>query len=251
MANRTREKIESFNNSLKPYYTLIGMILFFITLFVTSYGILIKSPDLSVSIEKENINYPSSINEHYNNVYNYIIGQNPNSELRTSASTVYDYLLRTKQSWTIRLKNETNKTLEKVNMRVINVSQITAWAVSTDFLLEEEKKKVLDKVKYQKNSGVVYLSDFISLPPQSSVSIFLWGKFDESFWNDNTIVTYDGGTGVIEKNIQVAGFKAYLVDYFFEIVFFSILIFSAVYIYKLRGKLSDLTVAETNNSINN
>lgn len=250
MAKNFREKIEHFNESLKPYYTLIGMIIFFIGIFITSYKILVKSPELSVNVSKENINYPNSINEHYNKVYDSFMKLNPDSTLKVDANTVFSYLLKTKQNWIIRLKNETDKTLEKVNLRIINVSDITSWAISSDYLLEEEKTKVLGKVKFQESSGVVYLSDFVNLPPNSSMSLYLWGKFDESLWNDNIIVTYDGGVGIIEKSIEVTGFKAYLVDYFFEIMFFLLLIFCIVYLYKVRGKFSEVPNAQKDTGIN-
>ena len=250
MAKVFREKIEHFNESLKPYYTLIIMIIFFVGLFITSYKILVKSPKLSVFVSKENINYPNSINENYSKVYDSFMKGNPDSDLKVEANTVYSYLLKTKQNWIIRLKNETDKTVEKVNLRIINVSDITSWAVSSDYLLEEEKKEVLDKVKFQKSSGVVYLSDFVNIPPNSSMSLYLWGKFDESPWNDNIIVTYDGGVGIIEKRIEVTGFKAYLVDYCSEIMFFLLLLFCLVSLYTIRGKLNEAPNAKKDTGIN-
>lgn len=245
-----REKIENFNESLKPYYTLIGMIIFFVGIFITSYKILVKSPELSVYVSKENINYPNSINENYSKVYDSFMQLNPDSKLKVDAITVYNYLLKTKQNWIVRLKNETDKTIEKVNLRVINVSDITSWAISSDYLIEKEKKKVLEKVKFQESSAVVYLSDFVSIPPNSSMSLYLWGKFDESLWNDNILVTYDGGVGIIEKSIEVTGFKAYLVDYFFELMFFLLLVFCLVFLYTIRGKSSEVPDAKKDTSIN-
>lgn len=236
MAKNLRENIEHFNNNLKPYYVLFGMIVFFVGLFLACYKILVKSPELIVYLTKENINYPNSINEKYTKVYNQFIRLNTDSVINIDAYRVFKYLINTKQNLIVRLENETDKTLEKVNLRITNVNDITSWAVSSDYLLEEENNKVLGKVKFQEGSNIVYLSDFVSIPPKRSMSLYLWGKFDESLWNDNVLVTYDGGTGIVEKKIEVTGFKAYLVDYYFEIFSFLLLIFCIVYLYIVKGK---------------
>jgi len=215
--------------------------MFFLGATIWGYKIIVRSPELSVKVLKQNVNYPNSIHKHYLDIHEYLKNQDLDKELRTSSNTVFDYLLRTKHNWEITITNETDVSLEKLNLRIINVSERTAWAVSSDFLLEEEEKEVLKKVKFQKSSGVIYLKDFVNIPPRNSIIVYVWGKFDESFWQDNIIVTYDGGNGVIEKSIGVIGFKAYIVEYFYEIFLLIFIVFSIVYHFSVRIKKENET----------
>jgi hypothetical protein len=250
MSEKFKTGVEKINQSLKPYYSLLIMIVFFMGTFITGYKIIVKSPDLRVHEIKDNIDYPNSINECYKRVFDSFNKQNSDSSLRADAINVYEYLLRTKQQERISLKNETEKTLEKVDIRIINVSGLTSWAVSSDYLADEEKTKLMRSVKYDERSGEIYLSEKFDILPKGAITFYLWGQFDESVWNNNLRVTYDGGMGFLEKSIQVSGFKAYIDEYWYEIIFFMLLVVCVVFIFTIKGKEHENSPAEKNSSIN-
>lgn len=110
-----REKIKELNKILEPYYLLIIMIIFFIGGFVSLYKILFSPPDLLVRIEKENINYPSSINDSYIDIYSSIQDSSNVVDIKDKSVELYNYLIKTKHQRVIEIKNNTNKTIKSIN----------------------------------------------------------------------------------------------------------------------------------------
>lgn len=234
-----KDKIKKLNKLLEPYYLLIVMIVFFIGGFITLCKILFSPPDLLARIEKENINYPSSINDKYVNIYRYIQDSVSQQTLRDEALAVYDYLIKTRQQRVVEIENNTNKTIKSINIRYTNVRNLTSWAVSSSFLLEEEKDKLLKNILFQKESGIIYLKDALNLPPNGNLKIYLWGEFTSYDWDEPLSVDYDGGVAKIEYNKSFSGLEALIAEYFFEILLFIFLTFVVVYILQNRNYVTD------------
>lgn len=230
-----REKIKDLNKKLEPYYLLIIMIAFFIGGFVSLYKILFSPPDLLVRIEKENINYPSSINDSYIDIYTYIQDSSNVADVKTKSVEVYNYLIKTKHQRVIEIKNNTNKTIKSINIRYTNVRDLTSWAVSSSYLLEDEKDNLLKNILFQKVSGIIYLKDAVNLPPNGDLKIYLWGEFNPYDWDESLSVDYDGGVAKIEYNKSFYGLKAIIAEYFFEILVFIIMTFGVVYHLQIRN----------------
>lgn len=228
------ENIRKLNKVIEPYYLLIIMLVFFIGGFSFIYRILLAPPDLLVTIQKENINYPSSINQDYLDIYSYIQESTKNSKLQLSALNTYSYLIKTKNQWTIEIKNNTNKTIRSINIRLPNVKNLTAWGVSSSYLLEEEKDKLMGNIDFQKTSGIIYLKDVVNLPPNADLKILLWGEFLDYSWDESLIVNYDGGIAKVEIPQKFTGFKSIIAEYFFEIFLFVVLTFVLVYLLQIN-----------------
>ncbi|NOU47195.1 MAG: hypothetical protein HOO86_09050 [Bacteroidales bacterium] len=242
-----REKINEINKKLEPYYLLIVMIVFIIGGFISIYKILFSPPELLVRIEKENINYPSSINKTYVDIYEHIQDSTDNKSLKSKALQVYDYLVQTKQQRVIEIINNTDRSIKSINIRYTSVRKLTSWAVSSSYLLENEKDKLLKNILFQKASGIVYLKDAVNLPPNGNLKIFLWGEFNPYDWDEALTVDYDGGAAKIEYNKTFSGYKAILAEYFFEIFIIIILTFILVYHLQIRNHVAN---KKTNSGIN-
>jgi len=224
-----RQIIVDFNKKVEPYYLVIIMLAFFIGGFISIYKLFFSPPDLSVKIENETINYPASINNRYADVYSYIQDSIKNEEIKSKAVDVYQYLIKTKQQRSLEIKNNTNKTIKSLNIRMTNVRDLTSWAVSSSFLLEEEKEKLLKNIDFQKTSGIIYLKDAVDIPPSGDLTIYLWGEFNPYDWDDVLSISYDGGTAKIEYSKTYSGLKAILAEYFFEIMVFILVTFIFVF----------------------
>lgn len=225
--------IKKINKIIEPYYLLIIMIAFFLAGIISIYKLLFSPPDLLVKVEKETINYPATINDKYLEVYSYIQDSTKNSDIKEKSLDVYRYLIKTKHYRHLEIINNTNKTIKSINIRISNVKSLNSWAVSSSYLLEDEKDKVLKNILFQENSGIIYLKDAVNLPPNGDLYFYLWGEFLDFDWSENLMVDYDGGGAKIEYSKSYSGYKAVVADYFFEIMFFLILTFAFVYILQI------------------
>lgn len=227
-----RKAIQAFNKKLDPYYLLITMLLFLVTAPITLYTIIPSPRHLIVKVEKEDINYPASINDKYLKIYSYIQDSTKNVDLKNNSIKLFNYLIKTKQQWNFTIKNRTKKVIKGINLRLLNVKNLTSSAVSSSYLLEDEKDKMLKNILFEKNSGIIYLKDAVDLPPYGELNIYLWGEFLD--WMNTLSVTYDEGVAKIEYNKTFSGIKAVIGEY--SSVIFITLIATFVLIYYLQLK---------------
>lgn len=240
------QKIKVINKAIEPYYLLIIMVAFFIGSFITIYKVLFSPPDLIVNVQKENINYPNSINEEYIDLYSFIQDSSKNATLKDKSLIVYNYLIKTKSQRVLDINNNTNKTLKAINIRMTSVRDLTSWAISSEFLLEQEKDKLMKNVTFQNESGIIYLKDAVDLPPKGALKIYLWGDFDPYDWNESLIVDYDGGKARVENMKTFTGIKAILAEYFFEVFFFVFVTFCLIYYLQIRKYVNKKDTSEHN-----
>jgi hypothetical protein len=230
----TKEKIKDINKRIEPYYLLIMMLVFFIGGFIAISKFFFSPPDLLVKVTKEEINYPSSINEKYMDIFSFIQDSCKNKETKSQSLDVYNYLLQTKSQRILEFQNNTKNSIKGINIRMTSVKNLTSWAVSSEYLLEQEKDKLMKNIIFQNQSGIVYLKDAVNLPPNGSLKIYLWGDFDPLEWNESLIVDYDGGQAKIENSKTFSGLKAILAEYFYEIMFVVILTFILIYLLQIQ-----------------
>lgn len=224
-----RENIVKFNNAIKPYYAFLFMLAFLWGIIFTSYKLIARPPGLSVAINKEIINYPSKINNEIIDVYNHFKNSEDNKQIKASIFKLYNYLINTQDYWGITISNNSSKIIRDINIRILNVSDLTSWGVSSNYLLDKEKQKIIDNVSFNESSGIINLKNSVTLPPEASLCIHLWGAFDEFNFSENVFVIHDGGTGKIIKTAEVSGLEAFIANSAGEILFLLIFIFLIVY----------------------
>jgi len=221
--------IKNLNDKLKPYHSLIVMIVFFIGGTFAIYKFVVQPADLSVSINKRETNFPNSINESFRKVYKFISDSSKSTEVKGDAVAVYNYLINTNSFWALTLTNESGKTIKNIRLRITNVTAINSFGISSPYLLMEESNELLKRLSFQEHSGIVYLDKIEELPKNATITIYLWGKMPSLTLDDNVFVSYEGGEGQLSNETVVSGFKAYLVNYIYEIFLVAILIFIIVY----------------------
>ena len=229
-----REKIKKFLKILEPYRLLIDMIVALIVGIGVFYKLLFSPPDLIVKVDKENINYPSSINNTYLDIYNYVQDSTHNANLKVKSTELLNYLFKTQHQRILDIRNNTNKIIKSVNIRFMNVRGLTSWSVSSSYLLENEIDKLLKNILFEKSSGIVYFKDAVDLPPSGDLKLYLWGEFNNNDWIESLLVDYDGGSAKIQYNKSFSGLKAVMAEYSFE--FFLFLIATFILIFHLQTK---------------
>ncbi|HEV7333141.1 MAG TPA: hypothetical protein VGN63_19050 [Flavisolibacter sp.] len=230
------QTVEKWNNKIGPYQTLIGMLIFFIGGAFGIYEFIIRPSDLSVSIDKKEINYPSTANNKFNNVYRYLVDSVRNKGIQQDAAVVYEYLINTQDFWTVILKNESDKTVKSIKLRITNVTSVNNFGISSPYLLDNESNEILSKIAFHDKSGIIYLDNIAELPSQASVSLYIWGKMPKLQLDENVFITYDGGEAKPAIETTVTGFQSYLATYIYEILLITLLIFIAVYIHAVNRK---------------
>jgi hypothetical protein len=228
------DHIKSLNKEIEPYYLLITMLIFFLFGFISITKFLLAPPDVLVTVKKENINYPSSINENYSELFAFIQDSTKNEKAKNISFIVYNYLIKTKNQWTLEIQNNTGKKIKSINIRMSNVKDLTSRATSSSFLLDEESQKLLNNITFQEKSGIVYFKDAVDLPPNASLKIYLWGEFNNYDWMESLVVDYEDGVAKIEYPETFIGWKAIVANYFLEIILFIMITFIVIYMLQIK-----------------
>ena len=224
--------INQINKTLEPYYALLITLGFFGTILIGVYNFIISPTDLKVNVKNEEITYPSSIANNYQEVYKYV--QKNNELLTIQNISVYDFLISTTDIKTITISNISDKTLRGIQFKHLNTDAITAYSINSDYFNGEEEKKLYDNLIYDNIRGLTYLKQLIEIPPKKSITIKLWGSFKKSLLDNDLLVSYENGDAYFEKSYSVDGIKGYFVEYAFEFLFLLVILFIIIYHYGLK-----------------
>jgi len=217
------------NNKLKPYATLLGTIGVIIGAIVAVYAFLFRPQDLSVFVQREEVNFPVNINDEFVHVYNFVADSCRDSTVVADTRATYRYLQNTNNFWIITLRNETKKSLKNIVLRITDVSSLGAWAVNSDFLLQSERDKLVKSFTFDSTNSVVALNNIESLPGAEQIKLYIWGKLSTLNLDENLIVTYEDGQGHVGHEYKASGFKAFLCEYLYEFFLLTLLIFFIAY----------------------
>lgn len=220
------EILNKINKAIKPYYSLLSMLLFFFILFISAYKFIISPSDLRVSVEEEEINYPSSIGDQYDVINHYVVNKDT---LVTESLTIYNFLLKTSSYKKIVLKNTSNKTIRGVKFKHLNVDDLTAFSIKSDYFTNEEEQILKKNLVFDKLRSIIYLKSNVDLPSNSQIIVWLWGNFKNDLANESIVVSYDEGDGHFEQVYNIIGIKGYFVNHAFEFLAITVLIFTVVY----------------------
>lgn len=240
-------KVKRLKEYIEPYHSLIAMIIFFAGLLGGIYKLIVRPPNLAVSIHNQSIEYPSTINSKFESIYKFISDSVKKDVLLKNAKDINEYLLYTSDYWEIKFTNETSTTIKGIQLRITKAASLNASTISSSFFLEEEAKQISKNIHFEKQSGVILLNQVPEIPPKAEVSIFLWGKIPSMTYNENVYVTYDGGEAKPENEITVSGFKAYLVDYIYELLILLFLVFIILYRNQLKKYENAINKTSTSN----
>lgn len=225
------EKLKKLNKAIEPYYALLTMIIFFSALFVSAYKYVITPTDLKISITNEIVNYPSTIASDFEKIYHHLANSKDSldKKLIPEANQVFSFLVQTRDFKRINFKNIGKQTLHNVKFKYLNVDELSNYSISSDYCTTSEIDEFYKNIVFDKSRKMVYLNNKFEIPANSMISLSFWGNFKESILDHDLLISYDDGEAFVEKEYLIAGFKGYVINYYFEIILLLILIFSLVY----------------------
>ena len=150
-----RKLIEQINDRLKPYYSLLTMVFFFITSIISLFSLLSSPKDLGVEVSYEKINLPSTLQDSYNNVFNYIQQNSDDNAIKQNTTVLYKYLIDTQEQKTIKITNNTKEIINEINLRDCGVVELTSYGVSTSMKVSKESDDILKNIRYDSKSRIL------------------------------------------------------------------------------------------------
>lgn len=221
-----KEFLTHLNKELKPYYSLLSMMVFFAALFISAYKFIISPSDLMIKVDNQQISYPNSIGVCYSKIHKFLVKKDT---LQSESNTIYGFLIQTLDLKVIVLRNTSSKTLRGVKFKHLNIDDLTGWSISSDYLTNAEEQLLRKNLIFDQVRNIVYLNNVVEIPANSQIKIMLWGNFKNIPINNDLLVNYDNGEGQIEQIYYIGGLKGYFMNYFFEFAFVILLIFVVVY----------------------
>lgn len=209
-----RKFIEQINEKLKPYYSLLTMVFFFITSIIALMGWLSSSNDLGVEVSYEKTNLPSTLQKEYNDVFNYIQQHTDDNTIKNSATSLYKYLIDTQEQKTIKITNNTTEIIKEINLRDCNVVELTSFGVSTTMRNSKESSVILKNVRHDSKSRILTLSEPLTLMPGEIMYLYLWGTFSHGREKDNLFITHQNKIAPINLSKEYTGIAALLAEYY-------------------------------------
>lgn len=122
--------------------------------------------------------------------------------------------LRDTRSFThVRITNTSDRSLQNLDVRLRNVREADGYGIDADNLNGEEQDQLLASIRYDAPSQLLTLRSIPRLPPQSSLSIYVWGDVSSAIFGDDPLtVTYDGGAGRVLHVTTVRGVDAFIYE---------------------------------------
>ena len=198
------------------------MVFFFITSIIALMGWLSSSKDLEVEVSYEKTNLPSTLQNEYNDVFNYIQQYADDNTIKNSATALYKYLIDTQEQKTIKITNNTNELIKEINLRDCNVVELTSYGVSTTMRNSKESAVILKNVRHDSKARILTLSEPLSLMPGEIMYLHLWGSFFHGREKDNLFINYQNKIAPINTSKKYTGIAALLAEYY--IPFFALLL---------------------------
>lgn len=193
-----------------------------ITILLFAYGIFkvfFESADLEVLVTISEANLPSSISSKYISSMRILVDKFPSKQVDAETNKalsevidVSDFLTETNSKATFQIVNNSKYTLKNIDIRIKNVSKLTAWGVTGNSLQSIESSTIMKAMKEDRGTGIITFGGIEKIPPQSSLVITIWGETRQYLIEDPISVTYDGGSARMVRTSTVQGFASFVYD---------------------------------------
>ncbi len=189
-----------------------------ITLVLFIWGavkIFFSTSDLEVVYQYSDAELPSSIGGKYSKSLGPMVEyfkKEKNTEQLNNVFEVNDFLNKTRNKVKYEITNNSKYTIKNLDIRIKNVTNLTAWGVSGNILQSVESNAIMRKMRSDNSTGVITFSGIEKLPPQTTLIINIWGDIREYNLDDPIIATYDGGSSEIIRTSLVKGFDSFIYE---------------------------------------
>ena len=97
------ESLKKINEAIAPYQAFLRMAFFFVVTAIAVYSFIFRPQDLSVYVNRQEVNFPLSINNEYIKVWNYLIDNSKDSTVDSAALNTLRFLQNTNNFWIVTL----------------------------------------------------------------------------------------------------------------------------------------------------
>ena len=206
--------------NLKKFFSISKIVQAITALFVfvgIIYGIFeffFKPADVEVLFSFNDADLPSSIAKMYSDSYKPLIEiiKKNDKQLESKLVELNYFFNQTREKVKFEISNNSDKTINNVDIRIINIEELTAYGVTGNILQSVESLDIMRKMKEDKLKGIITFSGIEKLPPKSTLIINIWGEIRYSAFEYPIIVTYDGGTGKVLKTSVVKGIDSFVYE---------------------------------------
>lgn len=192
------------------------------------YQYFFNSTKVEIEVKINDAHLPASISSKFAANVNMLLNSISSDYLRDSLNSeinnlneVSQFFSKTSKMATYEITNTSSYTLNNVDIRIRNVSDLTAWGTTGNALLTIETTEIMRSMKIDRQSGIISFGSIDKLPPKSTLIITVWGDVRDYYLSQPITVAYDGGSGKVIKTTSVTGFSAFIYD---NTIFFIILL---------------------------
>jgi hypothetical protein len=206
-------RLRSWAKENQPIFAVIGSLLVIGGFLWAVVRLVFAPPQLAITLQTSDLSLPWSLYARLERVRTRDIAGFSDSA-RTAIAEVAGFLRDTRSFAQLTLTNTSSESLGNVDVRFQYVHDLVGWAVESDVLDIEERKRLRDAVKYDAANGLVTLRGITRLPPKSSLKLFVWGNVSYAalLGNEQVKVTYDGGEGRVVTERTIRGVDAFIYD---------------------------------------
>lgn len=178
-----------------------------------------SSEDLEIVVTVTDADLPTSIASKYASGMNNFVERLPKHEANQKIKQAMDdvievtqFLTQTSSKATYEIVNNSNKTLKNIDIRIMNVSRLTAWGVTGNVLQSVEASTIMRTMKKDPHGRIITFGGIEKIPPRSTLIITIWGEIQQYLIEDPISVTYDGGSGKVIRTSTVKGFASFVYE---------------------------------------
>ncbi len=237
-----RQFLEKNSRILEALAALIAIMLFLFAII----KFLFEPADVEVTVSMNDANLPASIAEKYSNALDSLLKtvekkQEKNYKMSYEGMVeVSKFLRETAKKANYVITNNSSYTIKNVDIRIKNVTKLTAWGVTGNMLQVVESQSIMRKMKIDGETGIITFGNIEKLPPKSNLVISIWGNVREFFVGDIVYVTYDGGSAKITRATEITGFNSFIYENSTYLVLLLIILNTGLFLYivdRTREKL--------------
>ena len=122
------------------------------------------------------------------------------------------------------IRNNSKYTLRSIEIRIMNVNNLTGWSIDSKSFLSSELEELKRKLNYDQQTSMVVLPKISVLPPGSSLVVSLWGDIMPQFIDDAILVTYEGGSAKVYRKEVVTAYNSFIINNMRELIILLIIL---------------------------
>jgi hypothetical protein len=197
----------------QPAVGLVASVLAIIAVAWATIAYVFAPPVLAIDVETSTLQLPWSMYQRLDKALA-TDSIKLSDSARIALRDVRSFLRDTKSFAQITLTNSSSRSLSNVDVRFRYVRELDGWAIEGDAFDTDEKRKLLEAVRFDPVESMLSLKNIQRFPPKSTLKLFLWGdvSYAAVLGDEQVSVTYDGGAGSIITERTIRGLDAFIYE---------------------------------------